>query len=162
MNFQTPENVCDYMVSLLPRMYAMADKHRFLEPTPGEGNLVRAIEKKNFRCICPEPGESYWDWLLLPYRSRPFDAVCMNPPFTPMAEGWRYMENAMELTDNIVALLPFLLLINSDKRMKKLFDFGLLSVTHLPRKTFPDNRVQCCIVQLQRGFSGKASFKSFP
>ena len=38
--FQTPENVCDYMVSLVPTF-----ARTILEPTPGIGNIVHSLEK---------------------------------------------------------------------------------------------------------------------
>lgn len=37
-DFQTPVNVCDYMVSLLP-----GGVRSVLEPTPGTGNLVKSL-----------------------------------------------------------------------------------------------------------------------
>lgn len=39
-NFQTPTDVCDYMAKMVPQT-----ANTILEPTPGLGNLVRAIEK---------------------------------------------------------------------------------------------------------------------
>lgn len=41
MNFQTPLDVCDYMASFLPD-----NAGNILEPTAGEGNLVRACSTK--------------------------------------------------------------------------------------------------------------------
>ena len=41
-NFQTPPSVCDYMAGLVPE-----HAKTILEPTPGIGNLVRALESKS-------------------------------------------------------------------------------------------------------------------
>jgi hypothetical protein len=40
MDFQTPDYICEYMASFLPD-----NAGRILEPTPGEGNLVRSQRK---------------------------------------------------------------------------------------------------------------------
>ncbi len=39
-NFQTPDNVCEYMSSFL-----VGNKGIILEPTAGKGNLVKALQK---------------------------------------------------------------------------------------------------------------------
>ena len=138
MEFQTREDVCRYMVSLLPDGACTV-----LEPTPGEGNLVRALEGYEVTA----PGE-FWDvsgW---------FDAVVMNPPFTPMKEGYRILYAVMDMSDVIIALMPWLTLINSQGRTRGVVGFGLRSVTHLPRSVFPGARVQTCVLQMERGYSG--------
>ena len=124
-----------------------------LEPTPGIGNLVRAVRNKglviaptNFEDI-PEGARCQW--------------AIMNPPFTPMAEGYRYLKEVMLMTDNIIALLPWFILINSERRINDIIDFGLVSVTHLPRKTFPGCRIQVCVLEMNKGFKGGTAFKSF-
>jgi hypothetical protein len=42
MDFQTPSWCCEYMVSLISKETSL-----ILDPTPGEGNLVKALENKN-------------------------------------------------------------------------------------------------------------------
>jgi type I restriction-modification system DNA methylase subunit len=74
MDFQTPPDVCDYMVGFIPKF----QKFTILEPTKGEGNLVAAIQKHVPDSIITTP-ENFWD---LP-KSK-YDFVVMNPPFTPM------------------------------------------------------------------------------
>jgi len=150
--FQTPSNVCEFMASFV-------DYGHILEPTPGIGNLVESLKKVGH---VTTPHNDFWDYYELAKKEEwKFDSVVMNPPFTPVIEGYRYLTACMELSDKIVALLPWLILINSEKRMKNLMSFGLTHVIHLPRKTFPKSRIQCCIVVLQKGHSCSTIFDHF-
>lgn len=148
MDFQTPEVVAKYMAGLMP-----AKCGTILEPTPGMGALVRAVKGKG-KIIAPKrfedikPGSRY-DW------------VIMNPPFTPMVEGYRYLNEVMVMSDNIIALLPWFVLINSERRLNAIQEFGLVSVTHLPRKTFPGVRIQCCVLEMKNGFKDSTIFRHF-
>lgn len=146
--FQTPHVVAKYMASFLPDNCGT-----ILEPTPGIGNLAWAASDKGL-VTAPDYFED------IPKGSR-FDYAVMNPPFTPMQEGYRYLLEVMEMTDHIIALLPWFILINSEKRMTAIKDFGLISVTHLPRKTFPGCRIQCCVLQLSKGYKGETQLKRF-
>ena len=85
----------------------------------------------------------------------------MNPPFTPMQLGYDILYEVMNLSDNIVALMPWLTLINSEKRTKLLMEFGMKSVTHLPRSIFKGARVQTCIINLKKGFRGDTIFRNY-
>ena len=132
-DFQTPEWCCDYMVSLLD-VHVM-DNNKVLEPTPGEGNLVKALAKKGFEVTIPSDDFYTYDWM-----TERYDAVVMNPPFTPMKVGYDIFDKCMSTSDIVIALMPWLTIINSEKRAKKLSGFGLKSVTHLPRSTFKGSR----------------------
>lgn len=147
-NFQTPQWCCEYMASFLP------DKcGTILEPTPGRGNLVEALESK---------GEVYAPYNFFTMSvDKTFDWIVMNPPFTPMKKGYKILDECMELSDNIVALMPWLTIINSERRTKKIMNFGLVSITHLPRKTFPGSRVQTCILQMSKGHNEPTLFRSY-
>lgn len=147
MDFQTPDWCCKYMVSLMPEM----GSYDVLEPTPGEGNLVKELNKKH---LVTAP-DDFWK---LDIDSR-FEYVVMNPPFTPMDMGYKILYRCMEMSDNIIALMPWLTLINSEKRTKDIKIFGLKSVTHLPRKTFAGSRVQCCILEMIKGYSDNTELK---
>lgn len=154
MDFQTPPNICQYMVQMIPN-----DCKHILEPTPGKGNLVGAIEQIN-----PESLIAPRDFYEFYYSSDMFDeidCVVMNPPFSPMKVGYDILGKCMFLSDNVIALMPWLTIINSKKRTKAIMEFGLVSVTHLPRNAFKGSRVQTCILQLQNGFNGKTEFKNF-
>ncbi len=146
-NFQTEKWVCDIMVGLLPDGVSSV-----LEPTPGEGNLVRALQAHGYQVTAPS---EFWNV------SGCFQAVCMNPPFTPMEQGYRILYAVMEMSDIIIALMPWLTLINSEKRTSDIVGFGLVSVTHLPRSAFKGARVQTCILEMQKGFVGETYIR-FP
>jgi len=149
MHFQTPQPICDYMVSTLQKW----EYNEILEPTPGEGNLARAAQSRG-KVICPE------DFFKL--EPRRFDAIVMNPPFTPMVLGYKILFSCMEMSDEIVALMPWLTLINSQKRTDAILAFGLRSVTHLPRNTFKGSRVQCCVIHLVKGYTRSIQFTFYP
>jgi hypothetical protein len=120
-NFQTPLWTVKYMTSLVPE-----GVHSVLEPTPGLGNILRELEMK-YQVTAPV---DFWD-----VNDR-FDAIVMNPPFTPMKMGYEILYKCMEMSDNIIALMPWLVMINSEKRTKDIMHFGLKSITHLPQKPF--------------------------
>jgi len=148
VEFQTPKVVADYMASFIPDNCGT-----ILEPTPGIGNLVRAVRNKGL-VIAPMNFED------IPDGAR-YQWAIMNPPFTPMAEGYRYLKEVMKMSDNIIALLPWFILINSERRINDIIEFGLVSVTHLPRKTFPGCRIQVCVLEMRKGFKEGTAFKSF-
>jgi len=141
MDFQTQKWVCDLMVKMIPKNVIT-----ILEPTPGEGNLVKALD--GYQVTAPS---NFWDV------SGNFDAVVMNPPFSPMQQGYKILSTVMGMSDIIIALMPWLTIINSERRTKGIVDFGLKSVTHLPRNAFAGARVQTCILNMQKGYSGGTS-----
>lgn len=124
-----------------------------LEPTPGIGNLVRAVENKGY-VVSPKLFEHI-------VRGSRYDWIIMNPPFTPMKKGYEILFDCMKMSDNIIALMPWLTIINSEKRTKAIMEFGLVSITHLPRKTFNGSRVQCCVLELKKGAIGNPIFRTF-
>ncbi len=146
-HFQTPKWCCEYMTSFLPDNCGT-----ILEPTPGKGNLVEVLRKKG-------DVDAPIDFFTM--KERLFDWIVMNPPFTPMKVGYEILYKCMEMSNNIVALMPWLTIINSEKRTKKIMDFGLASIIHLPRKTFPGSRVQTCIIHLNKGYFGSTEFKAY-
>src|ERR1700694_5879712 len=133
-DFQTPVNVCEYMVDLLP-----ASVKTVLEPTPGIGNLVRKLEDRYFNVTAPQ---DYWTL----DKSLRFDAVVGNLPFSsktffncpPEYEGkgmrvaYEQMKVLMEIADELVMLMPWFTISDSDVRLRALKKFGLISVTALP------------------------------
>lgn len=140
MDFQTPNWVCDVMVKMLPDKKCLV-----LEPTAGEGNLLKAIKLGGHFVYAPE---DFWKM----NDAMSFDAVVMNPPFTPMQTGYEILYKVMDKSDIIIALMPWLTIINSEKRTKKILDFGLKSITHLPRNVFKGSRVQTCILNMEKGY----------
>ena len=149
MDFQTRQDVCEYMAGLVP-----SDACSILEPTPGIGNLVMALEQRGFTVDAPD---DFWSI----DTTEKYDCVVMNPPFSPMLVGYKILYRCMDITDSIVALMPWLTLINSQKRTGDIKDYGLISVTHLPRNVFPGARVQTAILQMHRGYNGKTTLQFY-
>jgi len=148
MDFQTPPPICYEMVSMLPDGVVTV-----IEPTPGEGNIVRALENRGgYEITAPM---DFWKV------SGSFDAAVMNPPFTPMEEGYKILYAVMEMCDVIVALMPWLTIINSKKRSRDIKRYGLVSVTHLPRHVFMGSRVQTCILNMRKGCTEKTIFEFY-
>jgi len=162
-NFQTPPSVCDYMVNLIPE-----NSKTVFEPTPGLGNLVKALEKKNRYQIMTADDFFLFD------TTQKFDCIVMNPPFSSksahmenapqnsevigMKLGYYILKQCMLMSNNIIALMPWYTISDSDVRMRYLRDFGIKSLTPLPRKTFQYARIQTVIIELQKGYKGKTSF----
>lgn len=161
--FQTPPPVCEYMVDLIP-----AWCRTILEPFPGVGNLQRAIEGRDkYQVTAPA------NYFKLPPKKK-FDCVVMNPPFsekfvfgTPeewrgydgMKIGYKLLRDCMAKSRNIIALMPYFTITDSDLRIKYLKNFGIISITGLPRSTFQYSRIQTIILELEKGYSGPTEFK---
>lgn len=165
-SFQTPIFICEYMVSLIPKNHNM-----ILEPTPGNGNLLKVlIDKIGFEYILAP-----LDYFDHDFINKNISCVIMNPPFSDktlfgnipkrwgdvkgMKIGYKFLEDAMEISNNVIALMPWFTISDSDVRMRKLIDFGLKSVTLLPRRTFDYTRIQTCILELEKGHNGITQFK---
>lgn len=168
-NYQTPKEVCSYMASLVPE-----DAVKVLEPTPGLGNLVEALFKRGF---FPEFPEDYF-MERERYLKTNWDCIIMNPPFSSksafmenapvewqdqigMKFGYKMLLEMMSISDNIIALMPWFTISNSDVRLRRIKKFGLKSVTALPRKTFKYIRIQTMVLELEKGFQGETAFKVF-
>ena len=146
-NFQTPIDVCNYMASFLP-----INAGKILEPTPGKGNLVKSLQKYG-EVIAPDNFDNI--------DNERFDWIVMNPPFTPMKQGYDILYKCMDMTDNIIALMPYLTIINGEKRTNDIINWGLKSITHLPRSVFKGSRVQTCILEMKKGYSGDIIWKKY-
>jgi len=139
--YQTPLSVVKIMCDMIPN-----GVNKILEPTPGSGNIVRELESRGYNVTAPS---NFQD--MNPFQF--FDCVVMNPPFKSSIEH-SYLLDAMRMSDTVIALMPWFTLINSDSRTEYLKQWGLVSVTHLPRATWRQIRVQPCILFLRRGHSG--------
>lgn len=148
-NFQTPQKICDYMASFLPKNAGI-----ILEPTAGKGNLIKSLMPY---------GEIYApDNFYNIDENKKFDWIVMNPPFTPMKQGYDILYKCMNMSDNIIALMPYLTIINGEKRTQFIMDWGLKSITHLPRSVFKGSRVQTCILEMKHGYNECTIFKILP
>lgn len=167
--FQTPPPVCDYMASLAPKTAKY-----FLEPTPGQGNIKEAIKRR----FGPEKKGIYIDapynYFTFDFKPK-YDCVIMNPPFSEkhgfglpdgleikgMRLGYYMLLECMKKSDNVIALMPWFTIIDSDVRLRTLNEFGIKSITALPRKTFEYSRIQTCVIELLRGRNRQTEFKTF-
>ena len=159
-DFQTPLNVAEYMCSLIPE-----GTRSVLEPTPGLGNIVKflsdydvttpedffAIEKSKFDCIVMNP----------PFSSRYAYGMPIEKKYEGMKIGYYILTECMKMSDNIIALVPWFTLSDSDIRLKHIKRFGLKSIIALPRITFEYARIQTCIIELSKGYNEDTLFKLF-
>lgn len=146
MDFQTPDWVGDIMVKLIS-----GTPNTILEPTAGEGKLVQAIYRRYPKSIIYAP-QKFEEFNLK------VDYVVANPPYTPMQLGYDILERCFELSDNIIILMPWLAIINSEKRTKNYISHGLRKIVHLPRKAFEGSRIQTCILVFEKGYHGEIVF----
>lgn len=153
------------MVSLIPP----SSKNVF-EPTPGVGNIVHVLKKNDFNVIAAD------DFFLHDTKLK-YDCIVMNPPFSSksaylenapisaetkgMKLGYYILKECMKMSDSIIALMPWYTISDSDIRMKFLKDFGIKSLTSLPRKTFEYARIQTVIIEMEKGYKGDTIFKVF-
>lgn len=168
-NYQTPKDVCRYMASLVPE-----NAVDVLEPTPGLGNLVEALYRRG---ITPEFPSDYFQERDR-YLNTKWDCIVMNPPFSSksaflenapedwqdqkgMKFGYKMLLEMMRVSDSIIALMPWFTISDSDVRLRRIKNFGLISVTALPRKTFQYARIQTVVLELQKGYQGDTSFKVY-
>lgn len=162
-DFQTPPNVASYIASLIPDHIKTVT-----EPTPGAGNIVIALERRGFHVFSPK---CYWD---IKDTDR-FEAIACNLPFSSktwtnlpdryadkgMVVSYEQLFRLMQMTESMVALMPWFTISDSDVRLRAIKKYGLISVTALPRKTFQYARIQTCILQFQKGYTGSTEFKVF-
>jgi len=158
--FQTPPVVCEYMRSLVPEGTVTV-----LEPTAGSGNLLNTLA--GFEVTAPENF-----FTLDPKR---FDCIVMNPPFSMkyafgvpeglnmngLRLGYYILLECMKMSDNVIALMPLFTISDSDVRLRYMKEFGLKSITILPRKTFKYVRIQTCVFELIKGWKEETVFKAF-
>jgi len=164
-DFQTPVPVANYMISLLPLWVRTV-----CEPTRGIGNISDGLIRAGYDVTAPD------DYFLMDPDAR-FDAFVMNPPFshkfTRMANaplevhakgmrmGYWFLTDAMKRTDNVIALMPWFTISDSDVRLRMLKRYGLKSLTALPRKTFEFARIQTVVIELERGYAGTTAFEAY-
>lgn len=172
--FQTPPFVCTYMKELLNDLLSGHD-NIILEPTPGVKNLVNHALVDNDKVKQFFAPEDYFTVNNYYLRGTKFDGIIANPPFSDkscildnapdhwkelkgMQVGYKFLEEFMVLSDVIIILMPMWTITDSDVRMRKIREFGLMSVTLLPRKTFNYARVQTAVLQLKKGYAGPTIF----
>lgn len=75
-----------------------------------------------------------------------------------MKLGYHILFKCMGMSNNIIALMPWFTISDSDVRMRFIKSYGLKSITVLPRKTFNYTNIQTCILNCQNGFKGSTEF----
>lgn len=148
IDFQTPAWVCEFMAT---SVYGYPNL--ILEPTPGNGNLVDAIRKNHPSTKILTPENDFMEMDIVDV-----DFVIANPPFTPMPLGYKMLDRFFEFSGNVIALMPWLTIINSEKRLDKLKSNGLREIVHLPRSVFKGSRVQTCILMFTDGYKDQIVF----
>lgn len=170
-DFQTPPPVAEYMATLLYSNVKPKYGRLILEPTPGEGNLVKALKDRGYDIYRPK------DYFL---RNKDyddeFDAVVMNPPFNAkyaildhapenygggMRFGYKMLTECMEMAPIVIALMPWFTISDSDIRLRALKKYGLKSLTALPRKTFQYARIQTVVIELVKDYKADTKFHMF-
>jgi hypothetical protein len=66
--------------------------------------------------------------------------------------GCKMLDDFFIIADDIIILLPWSALINSERRTKKYIEKGLKKIIHLPRKAFPGSKVQTCVLVFRKGY----------
>lgn len=174
---QTPPEVAKFMVDLLTQRIAFhkwtpeEPEALILEPTPGKGNIVKALELMEFQVEAPDDFfvfEQRWD------SNHCVDAIVMNPPFSAkttdltnareplkgLQVGYWILERCMQMSSLIIAIMPTWTICDSDHRRRALEKFGLAEIHWLPRKTFNYTRVNTCIIVLDRLHQGPTKTQS--
>ncbi len=165
--FQTPPAVAKYMAEMIPN-YAIT----IYEPTPGLGNIVNAVKERYALKEISVPSNDFFK-----EDKRKFDCIIGNPPFSSksafmdnapdgvevrgMKLGYYILKQCMEMSDNVIMLMPWFTISDSDVRLRFLKNYGLKSLTALPRKTFEYARIQTVIIELEKGYAGDTLFKVF-
>jgi hypothetical protein len=159
--FQTPAFAAKYMASLVP-----ANTTTILEPTPGQGNIVRELAGYNVTA----PADFFqFD------KNQRFDCIVMNPPFSSryafgvpeglnkhgMRLGYHMLIECMQMSDRVIALMPWFTISDSDVRLRQLKKWGMKSITALPRKTFQFARIQTCVLELVKGWTMETHFRVY-
>lgn len=150
------------MVSMIPQ-----GTKTVLEPSPGIGNIVSKLG--DYKVTAAR------DFFLL--KKKKFDCVIMNPPFSSkyaimdnapkelknkgMRVGYYFLTECMKRSNNLIALMPWFTISDSDVRMRHLKGFGMKSLTALPRKTFEYVRIQTVIFELEKDYQEETIFRTF-
>jgi hypothetical protein len=152
IGFQTPDWVTHKMCDLLNFKPEI-----ILEPTPGEGFMVKILQSRFPQSNVLYP-QDYWKYRKYGPYFRP-EVIIANPPFSPMKKGYDFLFDFMELTDRIISIMPWYSIIQSVKRTQKILNFGLKRVIHLPRSVFRGSRVNCCVLDLHFGYHGPVALE---
>ena len=147
MDFQTPDWVTHRMCDLVEGSPAS-----ILEPTPGEGKMVKVLQNRFPDSLVLYPKTDYWTFRENGPQFKP-DLIIANPPFSPMKEGYRFLFDFMAITDRVISIMPWYV-NQSVRRTKSILQYGMKRMVFLPRSVFRNCRTNCCVLDLQRGYRG--------
>jgi hypothetical protein len=90
----------------------------------------------------------------------PRDCIVYAPSLTPQKPIYKTIEKIMDnhSIDHITAVVPWLVLINGEYRTRKMIEWGLIDILHLPRRALSGSSVQVCVLIMHRGYRGKIEF----
>lgn len=78
-----------------------------------------------------------------------------------MKIGYQILLDCMEMSDHVIALMPWFTLSDSDVRLRALKSYGMKSITALPRKTFEYARIQTVVIELEKGYQYPTEFRVY-
>jgi type I restriction-modification system DNA methylase subunit len=168
-SFYTPAHIADRMVELLP-----AGMKRLLEPSCGEGSLVRAVRKVhpdirivavdiNDKALAKIPVEYntivlQGDFLSInPDFGERFDAICMNPPFTKGQDA-KHVNHALDFLKP-GGVLVAIMTPNAMNKVQEPYRSLCLRLkaecmideaTPLPSGTFKDTDIETLMVRITK------------
>lgn len=145
VDFQTPPWLCRHLVEKLERV--IPKSALVVEPTPGAGNMVKALKAAGYTNVETPPGD-FFDWRP---SSKPM-AVVGNPPWTPNTLAYKVLDRCLEFGPALVVMvMPWVTVTNSDSRAQRLKAAGLGAVISLPRSVFPGVRLNACVLVIEPG-----------
>ena len=142
-----------------------------LEPSIGQGNLVKALWRKfpNTKVIAYDIMDSPLKDDRLIFYKQDFlsanidytpDLILSNPPFTPMTLSYQFFNKCIKIQKRGIYILPYLFLINSTNRPKIYSkNINIKNIIHLPRSIFKNSRIQCCILNIYEGTTNISYYK---
>ena len=142
-----------------------------LEPSIGEGNLIKALWKKY-----PDAKVIGYDIVDTPLKDDRLlflkqdflsanveyipDLLLSNPPFTPMTLSYQFFDKCINIQKRGIYILPYLFLINSTNRPKIYSQIiNIKNIIHLPRNVFKNSRIQACILDVYEGKTDISNYK---
>lgn len=149
--YYTPEWLSEYMISLIDKEIPFS----VFDPTPGPNSSILSAVRKVYPCnvSVEELKGDFWDIDI-----SHVDIIVANPPFFPYSKVYQYLERFILIADQIICIIPWYTIINSERRTEKIIKSGLKRIVNVSRSAFPKIRVQICVLDIQKGYCGDAVF----
>lgn len=104
----TPEKITKYLIELFE------PQGKILEPCSGEGAFLKYLPKDTEWCEITK-GKNFFDY------NKKVDWIITNPPYSNYDN---FLSHSMELSDNIVFLVPIAKMLKSWGTIKKIAEYG--------------------------------------